>query len=558
MSTKECTRCKEEKTIKAKGLCNACYTAACRENAKKVKVTEVVHEEESSVMQMMVLVLKQQEENAMLRQKLELLENATSLKTNATAKEISLGTTTIQVLNAQNSMNSGITVATTTSLQQMDLSNAFLEEMKSKVFEYDKSKYKEYFALINKKKKWYGLGEEELVKLFPCFSLLVEKYKEKMFGKRSKWERDLMKDGKVESKSLVETKGRMVTSAGQFFLLLQKIAPSSQVVVLTDLFDISKIKVYIQFLEELGREPCTIRNVLLTLKFIIKSFLGTDTFQVHQKEMIQASTFLDLECSLKKGQDFNKSRPNEEDLMESGHFMEEEEFGLLIMYLLKRIQELVKVEKKSLDQVFELQDLCYSTMALLDGGLRREVMCRLHVDSLIEKQTEKTNRGNSHEVPILEVSAYLFLLWKKERETLMKDKTTSIVSLWINGKLQPARPSKTVERLQKVLKEFNPCLQIHKLDLRRLKISSLLQKRGESTTPVELLDSQLNLVADYLNTSLNCIQNNYNRHKTQLKNALTLLQPVSKEMNDVFEQFKGITGSLVEDTMKEAPKRLPC
>jgi hypothetical protein len=50
-------------------------------------------------------------------------------------------------------------------------------------------------------------------------------------------------------------------------------------------------------------------------------------------------------------------------------------------------------------------------------------------------------------------------------------------------------------------------------------------------------------------------QNNYNRHKTQLKNALTLLQPVSKEMGEVFEQFKGITGSLVEDTMKEAPKR---
>jgi hypothetical protein len=64
----------------------------------------------------------------------------------------------------------------------------------------------------------------------------------------------------------------------------------------------------------------------------------------------------------------------EEDLMESGHFMEEEEFSLLIMYLLKRIQELVKVEKKSLKQLFELQDLCYSTMALLDGGLRREVM----------------------------------------------------------------------------------------------------------------------------------------------------------------------------------------
>jgi hypothetical protein len=124
----------------------------------------------------------------------------------------------------------------------------------------------------------------------------------------------------------------------------------------------------LQFLEELGREPCTIRNALLTLKFIIRTFLGSSTFQVHQKEMIQASTFLDLECGLKKGQDFNKSRPNEEDLMQGGHVMEE------VIYLLERTQELMEVEKKSLDQVFELRDLCYSTIALLDGGLRREVM----------------------------------------------------------------------------------------------------------------------------------------------------------------------------------------
>ena len=68
------------------------------------------------------------------------------------------------------------------------------------------------------------------------------------------------------------------------------------------------------------------------------------------------------------------------------------------------------------------------------------MMCRLHVDSLIikngeyylKKQTEKTNRGNSHEIPILEVSAYLFLLWKKERDTLLGENATSIISLWIN------------------------------------------------------------------------------------------------------------------------------
>ena len=440
-----------------------------------------------------------------------------------------------------------------------------VDKLSMKVFEYDKQKYASYLELVKKKKKWFGLGEEKLVEMFPCFSLLVEKYKENMFEKRSKWERDLMKDGKVESKSLVETKGRMVTSAGQFFLLLKEIKPKEDGdVEIIELFDNSKIKVFTRFLEELGREPCTIRNVLLTLKFIIKSFLGSKTFEAHQKQMIQASSFLDLECSLKKAQNFNKSRPNEEDLMQEGHFMEEEEFRLLVIYLLKRIQELIKVEKKSVDQMFELQDLCYSTMALLDGGLRREVMCRLHTDSLIrknveyflKKQTEKTNRGNSHEIPILEVSAYLFHLWKKERDSLLKDKSTSFVSLWINGKGQPAKPSLMIERFQRILREFNPCLQMHKLDLRRLKISSLFEKRESNTSvPVELLDTQLNLVADYLNTSLNCIQNNYNRHKTQLKTALNLLQPVTKEMGEFFEEFKMASIDLIEDVLKEAPKK---
>src|SRR5688572_29478473 len=67
------------------------------------------------------------------------------------------------------------------------------------------------------------LGEEKLVEIFPCFTLLVEKYNQKMFAKRSKWERDLMKDGKVESKSMIETKGRMVTSAGQFFYCCKRL-----------------------------------------------------------------------------------------------------------------------------------------------------------------------------------------------------------------------------------------------------------------------------------------------------------------------------------------------
>jgi hypothetical protein len=146
--------------------------------------------------------------------------------------------------------------------------------------------------------------------------------------------------------------------------------------------------------------------------------------------------------------------------MQGGHVTEEEEeeeFSLLIVYLFKRIQELIKVEKKSLNQVFELQDLCYSTIALLDGGLRREqrreVMCRLHVDSLIckngeyylKKQTEKTNRGNSHELAILDVGACLFLLWKKERDTLLKSNSTT----------------KTLCSLFRVKGNYTDCCSIH-------------------------------------------------------------------------------------------------
>jgi hypothetical protein len=97
------------------------------------------------------------------------------------------------------------------------------------------------------------------------------------------------------------------------------------------------------------------------------------------------------------------------------------------------------------------------------------------------KQTEKTNHGNSHEIPILDVGACLFLLWKKERDVLLMGKSSKIVALWINGKGEPAKPAMMVRCLQKRLKDFNPCLQIHKLDLRRLKISSLFQKREEST-----------------------------------------------------------------------------
>ena len=214
----------------------------------------------------MSVILKQQEENLLLRQKLEMSQNALPT-TKYDGNGESLQSTHTEGVPQEESTNS-------VSIPIKNLSNAFLEEMQNKVFDYDKQKYASYLELVKKKKKWFGLGEEKLVEMFPCFSLLVKKYKEKMFEKRSKWERDLMKDGKVESKSLVETKGRMMTSAGQFFLLLKEIKPKEDGdVEIIELFDNSKIKVFIRFLEELGREPCTIRNVLLTLKFIIKSFL---------------------------------------------------------------------------------------------------------------------------------------------------------------------------------------------------------------------------------------------------------------------------------------------
>ena len=125
-------------------------------------------------------------------------------------------------------------------------------------------------------------------------------------------------------------------------------------------------------------------------------------------------------------------------------------------------------------------------MSLLDGGLRREVVARLQIDSLIQKNgqfflkklVEKRNRGNTHEVPLLEISGFLFLLWKRERKALLEQcgkKEDTVMSLWITHHLQPARPDTMVDKLKLLLKEFNPCLQMNKLDLRRWRISSVFE-----------------------------------------------------------------------------------
>jgi hypothetical protein len=67
----------------------------------------------------------------------------------------------------------------------------------------------------------------------------------------------------------------------------------------------------------------------------------------------------------------------------------------------------------------------------------------------LKKQTEKTNRGNSHEIPILDVGACLFLLWKKETDVVLMGNSSKIVALWINGKGEPAKPAMMVRCLQK-------------------------------------------------------------------------------------------------------------
>jgi hypothetical protein len=120
----------------------------------------------------------------------------------------------------------------------------------------------------------------------------------------------------------------------------------------------------------------------------------------------------------KKTQEFNKVRPNAEDLVHTG-----QEFSLFIMYLLQHIKHILEKKDKSTQVLFEVQSHCYALMSLLDGGQRREVVGRVQIDSLLQKDAhfyvrkliEKRGRGNSHEVPLLDISALLFLVWKKER-----------------------------------------------------------------------------------------------------------------------------------------------
>jgi hypothetical protein len=66
-----------------------------------------------------------------------------------------------------------VLITTNSEAVQKTLSHSFLQEVQTKTFEYDRNKYKEYLELISQKKKWYGLGEDKLMELFPCFAVLT-------------------------------------------------------------------------------------------------------------------------------------------------------------------------------------------------------------------------------------------------------------------------------------------------------------------------------------------------------------------------------------------------
>jgi hypothetical protein len=112
------------------------------------------------------------------------------------------------------------------------------------------------------------------------------------------------------------------------------------------------------------------------------------------------------------------------------------------------------------------------------------------------------------------------------------------MSLWITQHFKPARPDVLMKEMKKLLKKFNPCLQMTKLDLRRWRITSLFERMETQHSQLNQMDMDLVLVSNYLNTSLNCIRNHYNRHASQMQKGLTLLQPISGQMEDSFKEFQ--------------------
>jgi len=192
-----CYPCNDpEKPIKAKGLCNPCYTAEHRQKAKK-KPQKSHKEEKDSRFTELESKLKETQE-ALGRQRME--NSLLRRKEMSTLKEGNL------IDNGSLHMTAAATAAV------VNLSEGFVQENLMKTFHYDERKYKEYLEEVKRgSKKWNSLGEEQLTKIFPCFPILLEQHKEKNYSKRSKGEREQIKEGLVEGRCMVEAKGRMLT-----------------------------------------------------------------------------------------------------------------------------------------------------------------------------------------------------------------------------------------------------------------------------------------------------------------------------------------------------------
>jgi hypothetical protein len=65
-----------------------------------------------------------------------------------------------------------------------------------------------------------------------------------------------------------------------------------------------------------------------------------------------------------------------------------------------------------------------------------------------------------------------------------------------------------------------------------------MEQNQSSPSENPSMEIDLTLVSNYLNTSLNCIRNHYNRHVSQVQKGLNLLQPLSEEMKNVFQGFQ--------------------
>jgi hypothetical protein len=84
---------------------------------------------------------------------------------------------------------------------------------------------------------------------------------------------------------------------------------------------------------------------------------------------------------------------------------------------------------------------------------------------------------------------------------------------------------------------------MNKLDLRRWRISSVFERHESQGYNMsgwsETMGADLVLIANYLNTSLDCIRNHYNRHcSSNAQKGLGLLQPINTQMNQAFFEFQ--------------------